>query len=319
MRGEFYTEALMLYTAFIEEKPAVRVPSNYVGIAKAVAEKVGWHTQMLGKLFDFKVEHKPHNNKAMTALSGGLDSVYLMFDLLDKGYDVTAVHVEGLNKSSAKAEAERAKEIARLAGVKFKNVVFKAPKQAFPDNPFKNQLVLSIMLDIGIKQGCYRYATGSDWTTPLSEAVTGFTITDSIDVNREYWEGVQEHFPQAELLFIDNNTKKYDRLKYLYENHLQALENVSSCIAPLRFRNYWHKQNVGRYGAVLMDGRCGSCYKCCMEYILLVEAGLVPKHQDYYDHCWHILATSATAHRPDLFAESLPLEERVHNLKEYGS
>ena len=174
-------------------------------------------------------------------------------------------------------------------------------------------------LNIGAPRGVYRYALGSDWTTPLSEAVAGFTITDSIEVNREFWADVKNHFPQAELLFIDASEKKYQRLQYLFINHKKSLELVSSCISPLRFREHLHDQNVQKYRVPLMRGRCGSCYKCSMEYILLAEAGLIKGDTQYMKHCWHILATSKTAHRPDLFDEKLPIQKRLENLKNYGS
>ena len=253
----------------------------------------------------------------LVALSGGLDSVYLMHRLKDEGYEVTAVHVAGLNKQSTTFEENFAQKAAEKAGVKFEKLNFKSPSQVFPDNPFKNQLILSMMLDMGIKRGLYRYAIGSDWTTPLKEAVAGFTITDSVEVYREFWNGVKQRFPQAELVFIPDNVKKYERLQYLHDKGV--LNDVSSCIAPQRFRESLHIKNQQKYGVKLMDGRCGSCYKCAMEYILLAEAGKLPKDKAYYDHCWEVLATSKTAHRPDLFAKTLPFEKRLENLKNYGS
>lgn len=315
----FLEPAAMLYNAFTWEKQVAQVPGEYVALAETVAQKCGWDTRFEGVDTDYRVGDMPQNNRAMLALSGGLDSVYLMHKLLDQGYDVTAVHVAGLNRSSASKEAEQAAKIAHLAGVRCIKAVYKPPKQVYPDNPFKNQFILGIMLDIGIKRGIYRYAVGSDWGTPLREAVAGFTITDSAEVNRGYWDGVRKHFPQAELLFIDARVKKYDRLQYLFRHHRESLELVSSCVSPLRYREHLHGQNVQKYRVALMPGRCGSCYKCAMEYILLVEAGLVPKDAAYYDHCWHVLATSKTAHRPDLFAESLPMDVRLANLKNYGS
>lgn len=313
----FFRNTGMLYSAFLYEQQAATVPAEYVGIAETVTKKLGWGMAINGEFHDFTVDKLPDNNKVMLALSGGLDSVYFLYKLIERGYDVTAIHIEGLNKSSAKVEAEQARKVAQKAGAKFKKIGFKTPPQCMPDNPFKNQLILSIMLDYGIEQGCYHYAIGSDWTTPLAEAKVGFTITDCIEVNEAFWAGVKQRFPQAELLFIDDNVKKYERLQYLFKKN--ALNDVSSCIAPQRFRKHWHDMNVNKYGIELMAGRCGSCYKCSMEYILLVEAGLIKKDANYYQHCWDILATSSTSHRPDLFAKELPLETRLHNLKNYGS
>lgn len=313
----FFELAKYLYASACTEQPTATVPSEYVNIAKQVFKKIGWKTKVTGRDIDETVEPIPENNKIMVGLSGGLDSVYLMHKLKDEGYDVTAFHVAGLNRNSANYETEAATAAAKQAHVPIIFISFKSPKQAFPDNPYKNQLILSIALDKGIKRGIYRYAVGSDWTTPLSEAVVGFTITDSVEVYREYWNGVKQRFPQAELIFIPDNEKKITRLKYLFERG--ALENVSSCISPFRFRASLHATNESKYNIRLMPGRCGSCYKCSMEYILLVEEGLISKNEAYYRHCWDILADSKIAHRPDLFAKNLPFEKRLENLKNYGS
>lgn len=318
MKPMFFDVGRRLYDAFIRPSPVVYVPFEYVGIVQQVMQKVGWKTRVEGVVcggeFGATLDS---NNRVAVALSGGLDSVYLMHRLKEDGYDVTAVHVAGLNKFSGKYEEQAARKAAAKAGAKFVKAVFNAPKQHFPDNPFKNQLVLAMMLDICVPKGIYRFALGSDWTTPLAEAVVGFTITDSIEVNREYWAGVRQRLPQAELLFIPDDVKKVHRLAYLFDRG--ALADVSSCVSPLRFRQSLHERNEQKYGLHLMPNRCGSCYKCAMEYILLVEAGRIPKNPKFYDHAWDTLATSKTAHRPDLFAKSLPIKKRMENLLKYGS
>ena len=301
-----------LYKAFLNKEQSVDVPAEYVDIVRKVMNKIGWSTQVNGSAPEI-----PANKKVMVGLSGGMDSVYLMHKLKEQGYDVYAVHVDGLNKQSLKFEERSARETAQQAGAKYILIKFSAPKQAFPDNPFKNQMILSMMLDIGIIRGIYRFAIGSDWTTPLSEAVVGFTITDSIEVNRAFWDGVKARHKQAELIFIPDNVKKFDRIAYLFDKGV--LNSVSSCVSPFRFRDSLHKKNIEKYGIKLMRGRCGSCYKCAMEYILLVESGRISKDTAFYNHSWEVLAKSKTAHRPDLFAQSLPLKKRLENLKNYGS
>ena len=313
----FFNIGSMLYKAFVKPQPVATVPREYMGIAGKVAQKVGWDMRFAPVDIPGRVAHVPENKKVMVGLSGGLDSVYCMRKLIEQGYEVTGVHIAGLNREYAKQEEQAARTSAAMAGARYMKFTVYPPKQAFPDNPWKNQLILSIMLENGAKNGIYRYAIGSDWTTPLSEAVTGFTITDSIEVNREYWAGVKQRFPQAELIFIPDNVKKYDRLLYLYD--CGALEAVSSCVAPNRFRASLHEKNETKYGIHLYPGRCGSCYKCAMEYILLVEGGRVEKNAAFYEHAWDTLATSKTAHRPDLFAKKLPFERRLRNLLDYGS
>lgn len=313
----FFEIGGFLYKAFLQEKAVATVPEEYVDITKRVIKRIGWHTQVKGVKVDGKVDKMPENKKVMVALSGGLDSVYLMHKLIDQGYIVYAVHIAGLNKQSANYETTAAQEAAKQAGAKFIKINFSAPKQAFPDNPFKNQMILSMMLDLGIKKGIYRYAVGSDWTTPLKEAVVGFTITDAAEVYKAFWDGVKSRFKQAELVFIQDNEKKYERLIYLSDK--KALDNVSSCISPFRFRASLHEKNEKKYKIRLLKNRCGSCYKCAMEYILLCEAKKISKNAAFYEHSWDVLATSKTAHRPDLFKKSLPFEKKMENLKNYGS
>jgi len=316
---KFFDMGIMLYAAFLHEKPLIRVPDDYVNISEAVVKKIGWKSKVSGVNYKFTIGDIKENKKVMIGLSGGLDSVYFMHRLIDDGYDVTAVYVDGLNKSSAKIEAKQAKKIAREAQANFLNIKMKVPSQTFPDNPFKNQLILSTMLNLGIKKGIYRYALGCDWTSPLRDAITGYTITDSEEVNKYFWEGVKKHFPQAELMFIDVEDKKYKRFDWLYKNHYNSLVNVSSCVSPLRFREHLHKKNISKYNVNLLQGRCGSCYKCAIEYILLVETRHIKKNARFYDHCWDILNTSKTYDRPDWFAAKLPLEKRLENLLDIGS
>lgn len=293
------------------------MPGEYVSIAEIVAKKCGWHTKFIPVDHSGTVGTIKENKKVLLALSGGLDSVYMMHSLKDKGYDVIAVHVGGLNKQSSQFEKQFSQKAAARAGVRLITANSTMPKQVYPDNPFKNQFILSVMLDVGIKNGVYRYAIGSDWTTPLKDAAVGYTITDSKEVNEEFWRGIKNRFGQAELLFIPDNVKKYERIQYLWDR--KALNDVSSCISPQRFRNSLHEKNEQKYGIKLLEGRCGSCYKCSMEYILLVEAKKIEKNNAYYQHCLDVLATSKTAHRPDLFDKSLPIETRIKNLKNYGS
>lgn len=317
--SDFYNYGYSVYSAFLSEKKVAAVPADLVEVVEAVFDKIKWKTAVVGEPFSFTLPCARNERDVMLALSGGLDSVYLMFELIERGKRVTAVHVAGLNKSSAKVEEEQARRLAKIAGAEFVTARFSSPAQTFPDNPFKNQLIFSIMLDIGVPRGITQYAIGSDWTTPLSESVTGFTITDSAEVNRAFLKGVQKRCPAVELIFIDDTVKKAQRLEYLYKDQRRALEQVSSCISPLRFRQHLHLQNENKYGVRLMAGRCGSCYKCAMEYILLCERGCIPKDEPFYDHCFDVLANSKTSHRPDLFSKDLPVEKRLENLLNYGS
>ena len=316
---EFFNATLPLYNAAVKEHLSVRVPAEFVQLAEAVFARLHWRTAVSGYTQDFTISEMQKSSRVLIGLSGGLDSVYHAARLQEQGYEVVGVHIKGLNRNSSSFEYNSVKRIARLLGLQVHVVTFNTPRQEFADNPFKNQLVLSIMLDIGVSEGIYRYALGSDYCTPLSESTAGFTITDAAEVNQMYWQGVQEHFPQAELIFIDGDTKKAERLCYLWNKDRRLVDAVSSCIAPMRYRRHLHQQNAVKYDISLLSDRCGSCYKCCMEYLLLVHTGQINGDKRYEAKCWDVLATSPLSHRPELFSKSLPLEQRVENLLSYGS
>lgn len=251
--------------------------------------------------------------------SGGLDSAYNALYLHDIGYNVTLMHIKNLNKSYPK-EDEFACRFAENHNFNYVEMDAKHyAKEFFIDNPLKNQLILSVMIDYGIMHGINVYSLGADTCTPINQSTIGMTITDSIEVNECFWDGVKQYIPYATLKFIPNDIKKYDRLKYILLNHPNALNDIYSCITPHRFNNSLHKHNEEKYGIHLLDGRCGSCFKCCMEGILLSELGYYDKDSEFIKHCWDILANSKNSHRKDLFNKKIPLAERYKNILNYGS
>ena len=318
--SNFFDITKEIYKSFLTECEAVKVPEDFAEITNAIFNKLKWRTKVnTYKIADIVVPEPEENKKVYVGLSAGLDSVYQATHLKALGYEVTAVHLKGLNKQSAEQEYASAKSIAQKLGIKLIVVNFKTPKQELPDNPFKNQLVLSIMLDRGIKEGVYRYALGSDWCSSLNASAEKFTLTDSIEVNKSFENFVKKHYKPFELLFIDEKVKKVQRLGYIMQNNMALFEDISSCISPQRFRQYWKAECEKKYRIGLPKNRCGKCYKCCMEYLLLCELGLGLKQEGYYNYCWQVLAKSKNSHYSSLFDLKLPLEKRRQNLLNYGS
>lgn len=259
------------------------------------------------------------NKNIVIGFSGGLDSAYMALYLRDQGYNVTLMHIKNLNKSYPK-EDDFARRFAGNNNFNYIELGAKHyNKEFFIDNPLKNQLVLSAMIDYGMKNKISTYGIGADTCTSISESAVGMTITDSIEVNQYFWDGIKKYIPFATLKFIPRNIKKYDRLQYILSNHPSALNDIYSCITPHRFNNSLHKHNEEKYGVHLLDGRCGSCFKCCMEGILLAELGYYDRNSEFIKHCWDILANSKNSHRKDLFDKKIPLKERYNNILNYGS
>ena len=65
---------------------------------------------------------------------------------------------------------------------------------------------------------------------------------------------------------------------------------VQGCVLPYRFRNKTKEINEQKYNVKLLPNRCGSCWKCCVEYIFLADKGVVEYNAQFYKHCLDILS-----------------------------
>lgn len=316
-RGAYTRAFLPVYNAFASARPpmALTVPLGFAEAARALYAKIGAPAPMLMERPLPRAECD--GSGVIVGFSGGLDSAYVAARLAEAGEDVTLFHLTGLNRQYPDEDAA-ARAFSEHAGIELVECrVRHAWKEMYPDNPVKNQLVLSLMADHGVRRGVRRYSLGSDWCTPLSECEVGWTLTDSVEVNAGFLASMREAVDGYALEFIPEDVKKVQRVKHLAERGLLA--HVSSCITPHRFKRKLAEVNRGKYGVALLDGRCGSCFKCCMEWLLLNHLGMVDPNPAFEGHCWEVLASGKNSHRKDLFSASVPIETRMENLLEYGS
>lgn len=317
----FFDSINKLYDLFTTEifPTEVLIPKGFEELIKLLYKR---HNQKQPKINTYLLQtnklNENTNKNVILGYSGGMDSSYLALYLKNNGYDVTLFHLKGLNKCYPK-EDEFAKIFAKQNNFKYIEKVIKHNnKEFFIDNPIKNQLILSLMLDYGIKNNIFNFALGDDLCTNIEDAKIGMTITDSKEVNELFWIGVQNYFKNANLITIDKNVRKIDRIKYIIKN--ESLDYIYSCISPHRFNNKLHNDNSKKYNVKILDGRCGSCYKCCMEILLLSELNYIydkEKNKDLIKHCWKILSDSKNSHGKEKFNKKLPLEIRLKNLIEY--
>lgn len=322
MRGTMAKHMLNMYNVFCADEPrqAIKVPQGFEPMMALLYERHGLPAPTISTYpISLQIRDIPAWQSVMVGFSGGLDSAYMALHLKDLGFSVTLYHVTGLNKAFPDEDAS-AKAFAQAAGMDLVECrVRHLQQQRYIDNPLKNQLIMALMADYGLPRGITEYAMGADWCSGIDECEIGYTITDSREVNEAFRDAMAMLVPCYELIFIDSEVKKAQRLDYIASRHTDCLPYVCSCISPHRFKRHLHDTNVRKYGVDLMPNRCGSCFKCCMEWLLLKELGHVAPDAAYEAHCWDVLANGKNSHRKDLFGPKVPMEQRKRNLLAYGS
>ena len=79
-----------------------------------------------------------------------------------------------------------------------------------------------------------------------------------------------------------------DTLNILMQ-HKKLAVHCQSCIGPYRYRDYLHDKNCKKYGIDLPEKHCGSCWKCCLEYIVYTDNDIYDYNEDFYKHCMEVL------------------------------
>ena len=319
-KGAMARSVLPLYNVFAgaDLPAAVKAPRGLGDAVRAVYARMGEAEPAVIGYDAATVEVRAADaNAAAVGFSGGLDSAYIALRMAADGKEVTLFHVSGLN-GQFPDEERKARAFAAASGLRMVECgVRHTGREAHPDNPFKNQLIMALMADWGAANGIASFALGSDWCTHIQECEVGWTLTDSVEVNEAFLAWAEQVMPGYSLTFIPSDVKKAQRLEYVAGKGL--LEHVASCISPHRFKRHLAQANAEKYGVELMDGRCGSCFKCCMEWLLLRRIGAAPDNAAFEAHCWDVLANGRNSHRRDLFGADVPIGRREANLMEYGS
>jgi 7-cyano-7-deazaguanine synthase in queuosine biosynthesis len=240
--------------------------------------------------------NRPESKKAAVAFSGGKDSIAAAIKLKEAGYDVTLFFLAGVNRSFH-LEKEVCYDLSNKCGMPL--LVAEGSfsgKHYYNESPIKNQLILSLMID-SLVDTCV-FSSGNDTSDKLIDMKIKFNWSDSIEMYDKFSEFIKHHFLEYQFLIMHQDEN--DAINYLANNHPAILNDSISCILPHRFNKSIREKNEKTFGVKLMKNRCGSCEKCCHEYIHLSNVGFLSKKQSFYDHCVNFLKNKkSTINVPD--------------------
>lgn len=223
------------------------------------------------------VDGKP---KAFIAFSGGKDCLAAAIRAEEDGYAPTLFHIRGINMSLT-SEHKHAEAIAKAIGFPYIEVKINfGGKKEYFEHPLRNLLILCLMIDEGLKQGCRVYSLGNIFEDETSHANLDYDLSDGIDILRA-WEyfmrGVIEGFQLK--TYICNNLQSFYTI---WRRDKDLIPLLTTCCTPDFRKPMIRKRSEAVYGrAVLSQTGCGGCYKCATEYLYKVKFGLCPSSPAY--------------------------------------
>lgn len=227
-----------------------------------------------------------NKNKAILCFSGGKDSVYTALKLKEK-YDLTLYYLDGIN-GSYKDEIESAKECADKLNLPLiiEKVTLKG-KTTFLENPLKNLVIYAFALNYGLPLGIVNYFFGNAKEDTVEKSSFDRNFSDSVELFDLYTDAISSMVG----IEINNYPIIVSYVDSIIElgRHKELQDSVKSCLSPIRYRGNLHKHNEEKYLIKLPKNDCGSCWKCCAEYILWCDNNLVEYNRSYYYHCLDII------------------------------
>ena len=254
---------------------------------------VMWDVAMTPEPYEKIKVPKSSKKAVLLAFSGGKDSTATAIWLKEHGYDVTLYHLVGINKTY-KDEHWTAGVVAEKLGLP---IVFGhcylSGNHDYVEHPMKNMMIANAMLQYGLQNKLtHRIAFGNFSTSTLEDDPFEVCGGDDREMWQIYTDCIRHVIPSFQIMTPLANMK--DTLDILLQKPDIAVL-CQSCIGPYRYRDYLHRNNVRKYGVQLRDKRCGSCWKCCLEYCVYADNDIYEYNEEYYKHCLDILRKTLLA------------------------
>lgn len=222
-------------------------------------------------------------NNVLLCFSGGKDSIAVAKSYIDNGCNVVLFYVTHIN-SSLSDEVEVAHEAANLLGARLVLAdIRKSGYCSWMEHPMKNMIIANMALQWAIQNKfTTRIAFGNYNTSVLEDNPFDRCAGDCMDMWFAYNDIIRNLIPNFSIeARLENMT---ETLSIVAPNK-ELLEVSLSCLCRHSLRPYRHDWVLTKFGVNLPKRRCGSCYKCCVEYIYMVDHDLTDFNADYYKYC----------------------------------
>ena len=223
-------------------------------------------------------------------VSGGKDSLATILHYLKSDYKIYLYHLKGIN-FTYKDEYKVVEELAQKLNLPlFEEEIKLSGKQEWVEHPMKNMIIASMALQYGIRSKLTTNIAFGNFNTSTLDS-------DPFDVCagdcKEMWEAYEKIIHRVLHNFsIQSPLVNFQDTIDSILKHSQYLEHTQSCIGPYRYREYLRTNNEKKYQITLPPHRCGSCWKCCLEYCVFCDNDIYEYNTSYYQHCLRILQST---------------------------
>lgn len=234
-----------------------------------------------------KYDSTVNNNFILCCFSGGKDSLATALYYMNLGYQIQLYTLKGINLAYPN-EYKAALQLAEKLNLKiYVDEIKLSGKKYYIEHPLKNQIIASCAAAYCLENNLPVNITFGNYQEDiLTKSNFGINWTDNYDLWKAYSIFIKSFVPNASITIpLYNETEAY----FYLDNNFELMQYVQSCLAALRHRNYLKQHNENKYNINLFPNRCGSCVKCCIEYIHFCDVGKLEYNKEFYKHCLDIL------------------------------
>lgn len=299
----------------------IEIPTGFKPVIDMVYD---FHNQKYNNIteYTFPTITLNNNNKdVLISLSGGLDSIGQALDLYEQGYIIHLFHVKGLNTYENNQSTKICREFANIMKFDYievdcKKVAKKTDpyKQFWPENPVKNQMVFSIMVDYCYGKGYKLISAGDALTLGIETRTVGVNLTDCNELTIKFWNGIKTYVNNLE--FIPTYTTKFEKLLKLKQYDL--LDLYYPCLNAGRFNQSLHKQFEQKFNVKIPKYLCGYCRKCVNSILMLHYGNIITYPDEVINFCWSKMCPNNKNQNTASYeyGQHIPLEQRIKSLFE---
>ena len=148
-------------------------------------------------------------------------------------------------------------------------------------------LIFACALNYGLEQGVVNYFFGNGTKDCVDNSIFDRDFSDS----REMFELYRQYISKEIGCEITNYPLIYNRIDSILAvgQEPSVRDLVKSCILPVRYQKSMRLNNIKKYGIELPPNMCGSCRKCCIQYLVWADLGWIEYKRDLYKHCLDFL------------------------------